>query len=80
MQRDSDLDYIYLKLRKLVKKRFGVDLTTDKIHDIASSQFEILPKVMKEQDVLKLDKLGKFLIKPSKAEYLNKLTEEKDKP
>lgn len=80
MLRDDTIDIILEKIKRRYKKETGKDISTDDLFKMVNSQFELLPKAVKEQDVLKLDKFGKFRIKKGKAEFINKQTEDNDKP
>ncbi len=70
MQIDDTIKTVLEKIQTQVKKEFGVDLTQEELLEIVDSQFKVIPAAIENKDTVKLDKLGKFLIKETRAKAL----------
>lgn len=69
---DSDIIKIIDKIKKQYKTEFNEDISSEKVLTIINSQFNCIPDAMKNGHTVKLDKLGKFLIKKDSVETTQK--------
>jgi len=78
MRKTDITDKIVDKLITKVKKKFDYTLTPAEVNTILDSQFSIIPEVMKDEGIIKLDGFGMFLIKPGRKELVerNRLSKE----
>jgi len=67
---DNTIKTVLEKIQSQVKKEFDVDLTQEELLEIVDSQFKVIPDAIENKDTVKLDKLGKFLIKEMRTKVL----------
>jgi len=67
---DNTIKTVLEKIQSQVKKEFDVDLTQKELLEIVDSQFKVIPDAIENKDTVKLDKLGKFLIKEMRTKVL----------
>lgn len=70
MQIDNTIKTVLEKIQSQVKKEFGTELSQEELLEIVDSQFKVIPAAIENKDTVKLDKLGKFLIKETRAKAL----------
>jgi len=70
MQLDSTIESIISKIQKSFVKEFGKEISQEDLLMIVNSQFSSIVTAMKNEEIIKLDKLGKFLQKKGRIKAL----------
>lgn len=70
MQLDSTIEIIICKIQRLFIKKFDKAINREDLLYIINSQFKSIANAMKDEEAIKLDKLGKFLQKEGRIKAL----------
>lgn len=73
MKLDANIKSVIEKLQIKFKKEFGEEISQEDIFTIVDSQFSSVATNMKKGEIIKLDKLGKFLMKEGRVEALKSI-------
>jgi len=75
---DSTINNVLNKTAKAYAKKYGKEISVGKVHAIAEQQFKMVKVAFESEAGICLDRLGKFVVKKGRKEYVTKLTEEKE--
>lgn len=72
LRRDSTIDKLCQEANNEHSKKFFKNprLRIDDVYEIVNSQFEIMSEAFLNQDSIKIDYIGKFIIKERRREFL----------